>query len=163
MKIFRRILIILLVVLILIQFIRPARNISTRQSPNDISTIYTVPSNVSSILKKACNDCHSNNTRYPWYSYIQPVALWLDDHINEGKRGLNFNEFASYPLRRQYHKLEEVVDVIKKDEMPLYSYTIIHQEAKLSEEEKLSLTTWANALRGTMESKYPKDSLVRKK
>jgi hypothetical protein len=55
------------------------------------------------------------------------------------------------------------VNVIKKDEMPLYSYTIIHKDAKLSEEEKLSLTTWANALRGTMESKYPKDSLVRKK
>lgn len=86
------ILITLLVVLVVIQFFHPAKNISTVKSPNDIAVLHNVPANVSTILDKACNDCHSNNTRYPWYNNIQPVAWWLDNHVQEGKGELNFNE-----------------------------------------------------------------------
>jgi hypothetical protein len=163
MKTFKRILVFLLVVLVIIQFMRPAKNLSATTSANDITTLYAVPANVNTILVKACNDCHSNNTRYPWYSRLQPVAWWLNDHIQEGKRELNFNEFKSYSLRKQYNKLKEIDDQVKKGEMPLQSYTIVHTDARLSNEEKATLTNWADGIRKSMEAKYPMDSLLRKK
>lgn len=163
MKIFKKIILGLLVVLIIIQFFHPKKNVSTAKSPNDIAVLYPVPESVASILNKACNDCHSNNTRYPWYNNIQPVSWWLDDHIREGKRELNFNDFGSYRIGKQYHKLEEVIDQVKKDEMPLGSYTLIHTDAKLTDEEKASLTQWAAAIRDTIKAHYPADSLARKK
>ncbi len=163
MKTFKRILVILLIVLILIQFFRPAQNRSASPSPADISTIYPVSANVNSVLEKACYDCHSNNTRYPWYANIQPVAWWLDDHIREGKHDLNFSEFASYRIGKQYRKLEEVVDLVKQGDMPLQSYTIVHIDAKLTREEKVLLTSWTDTLRNSIRQKYPPDSLIRKK
>lgn len=163
MKTFKIVLIVLLVILIVIQFFHPAKNISTAQWPNDIAVVYNEPDNVRTILNKACNDCHSNNTRYPWYNNIQPVAWWLNYHLQEGKRELNFNEFGSYPIRRQYHKLEELTEMVKEGEMPLGSYTLIHTDARLRDQEKETLTDWANSIRATIRAKYPADSLVRKR
>lgn len=163
MKIAKRIVLILLVVLIIIQFFHPKKNLSTEKSPDNISAVYHVPANVESILNKACNDCHSNDTRYPWYNNIQPVAWWLDNHISEGKRELNFDEFKTYRPARQYNKLKEVVEQVKEGEMPLGSYTIIHTDAKLTDQEKSTLVNWAESIRNIMKEKYPADSLVRKK
>lgn len=159
----RRILLIIIIILIGIQFIRPAKNQSNEVLTNDISHVYTVPQNVSAVLKKACNDCHSNNTVYPWYSQVQPIGWWLNNHIEEGKEELNFNEFAAYPIPRQYHKLEEVIEQVKEGEMPIWSYTLIHTDAKLSDEEKQTLINWAQGIRDTMKVKYPADSLQSKK
>lgn len=136
MKIFKRILLVLLVVLILIQFFRPQRNISASPSPADISTIYPVPANVGSILKKACYDCLATIQIIHGMANVQPIAWWLNDHVEEGKRGLNFSEFASYRLRKQYHKLQEVIDEVKKGDMPLQSYTLIHADARLTAEDR---------------------------
>jgi hypothetical protein len=163
MKRVKIVLIVLLVILIVIQFFHPKKNISTAKSPTDISALYPVPADVARVLNKACNDCHSNNTRYPWYSNLQPVAWWLDNHIQEGKRELNFNEFASYPLRKQYHKLEEVSEQLEEGHMPLSSYTFIHTDAKLTDTEKAALTSWVDSIRGAMKAKYPADSLIRRK
>jgi hypothetical protein len=163
MKRFKTILLVLLLIVVVIQFFHPKRNISTAASPNDISALYPMKSEVDIILKKACNDCHSNNTRYPWYANIQPVAWWLNDHVRDGKRGLNFNEFATYPLRRQYRKLEEIKEQVKEGEMPLSSYTLIHTDANLTAGEKASLTNWVDSIRNVMKATYPADSLARKK
>lgn len=148
----RKILIGLLVVLVIIQFIRPERNVASAMSANDISTKYTVPDDVNKVLQKACNDCHSNNTVYPWYSNIQPVGWWLQNHVNEGKEELNFSEFASYKNKKAAHKLEEVVELVEEGEMPLESYTIVHKEAKLTNEEKATLVAWAKALHQQIKS-----------
>jgi Haem-binding domain len=154
----------LLAAMVIIQFFRPEKNINTTTAAtaNDITKVFAVPENVQSILKTSCYDCHSNNTYYPWYNNIQPVAWWLNHHVDEGKSELNFNEFATYSIRRQYKKMEEVIDEVKEGEMPLSSYTIIHKDAKLSQEQKLALSNWADAIRKDMESKYPPDSLKRK-
>jgi hypothetical protein len=136
----------LLVALIIIQFFKPERNLSTTKSANDITNKYAVPASVQEILKTSCFDCHSNNTVYPWYANIQPVAWWLADHVNEGKRELNFSEFLTYSPKKAHHKLEEVNDMVKEGEMPLQSYTIIHQNAKLNEAQKLEIATWADGL-----------------
>ena len=161
-KIFKIILISLLCILVLIQFIRPKKNISSVLSTNDISTKYPVPDNVKKILQVACNDCHSNNTRYPWYAEIQPVAWWLDGHIEEGKRSLNFSDFAKYRIRKQFRKLEEINELVKKDEMPLASYTWIHKDARLTSEEKQTIAEWTAALQDSIRAHYPSDSLLKK-
>jgi len=160
-KFFKRLLLFLLLVFIVIQFFRPAKNRSEGIATNDITTKYTVPADVLAALKTSCYDCHSNNTNYPWYNNIQPVAWWLADHIKEGKRELNFSEFASYKIRRQYVKLEAINDQVKKAEMPLDSYTLIHTNAKLTDQQKLSIANWVTALRDSIKAQYPEDSLKR--
>lgn len=159
MKKLKKPLLILLVVFAAIQFIQPAKNISTETSPNKIAA----SEEVRKILAKSCNDCHSNNTVYPWYNNIQPVAWWLARHVDDGKRHLNFDEFYSYNLARQYHKLEETEEMLATDEMPLNSYTWTHRDAILSSEEKQTLIDWTQTLRKEMEATYPKDSLVLKR
>lgn len=162
-KIIKRTLLILLFVFIAIQFIRPAKNKSEGESPNHISTLYPVPADVKSVLTTSCNDCHTNNTVYPWYANIQPVAWWLNDHIVDGKKHLNLSEFASYSLRKQYHKLEEVHEMVTDGIMPLDTYLWLHHDAELSEAQKRTLTDWATATMDSMKARYPIDSLVKKK
>jgi Haem-binding domain len=162
-KILKRTALVLLAALVVIQFFHPAKNKQEGIAANHISNKYPVPDDVNIILQKACNDCHSNNTLYPWYNNIQPVAWWLNSHINEGKSKFNFSEFNGYPLRRQYRKLEEVINEVKEGGMPLDSYTWIHKDAKLTQEEKVKVTDWAVLIRKEMEANYPMDSLIRKK
>ena len=162
-KIFKRTFQILLLAFVVIQFIRPAKNRAEGISNNDISKIYAVPADVETILKTSCYDCHSNNTVYPWYAEVQPVAWWLADHIKDAKKDLNFSEFAGYSIRRQYRKFEEINDLVKKGEMPLDSYLWIHKYAKLDDQQKLTIANWVTAIRDTMKATYPPDSLVRKK
>jgi mono/diheme cytochrome c family protein len=164
-KILKRTLLVLLLAFVVIQFFRPVKN--TAGGPEafakDIATAHDVPADVQLIFQKACYDCHSNNTAYPWYSYIQPVAWWLNDHVKEGKKELNFSEFAGYSIRRKYKKLEEINKEVKEGEMPLESYTLIHTDAKLSDAERLAIANWVTSLRDSMKRVYPEDSLVRKK
>src|SRR5687768_15468360 len=117
----RKILIGLLVAFIIIQFIRPAQNKSLASQPNDITVTMAVPTDVQQILHKACYDCHSNNTAYPWYSYIQPVYWWLNHHVAEGKDELNFSEFGTYNLKRKLKKFNEISGEVTEGEMPLKS------------------------------------------
>ena len=142
----RKILLIVLVILVVIQFIRPARNISTTPSPHDISTEYAVPDSVKNIMAVACNDCHTNNTRYPWYANIQPVGWWLTNHVNEGKRHLNYSEFTSYDKKKQYKKMDATAHEVKEGDMPLNSYLWIHKDAKLTQAEKDLLVNWSQQL-----------------
>ncbi len=137
----------LLVLLVIIQFIRPTRNISSTESPNEISKFYNVPDEIHAVLKKSCYDCHSNNTNYPWYVNIQPVGWWLQRHINEGKKELNFEEFGTYVEKRAKHKFDEIEELVREGEMPLGSYTLIHRDAKLTPEQSEAIAAWAGALK----------------
>jgi hypothetical protein len=159
----KKILFLLLLGLIIIQFIHPAKNKASGTHANYIGNLYTVPEDVKIILAKACNDCHTNNTNYPWYTNIQPVDWWINHHVKDGKKQLNFDEYTNRSLRSQYHKMEEIVEMVKEDEMPLNSYTWAHKEAKLTESEKNKLMSWADTIRDSLEARYPMDSLVRKK
>ncbi len=150
---FKKIMIGLLVVFVAIQFIRPERNQSAIAGENDIRVHYAVPSNVLSVLKRACYDCHSNNSAYPWYTNIQPVGWWIQDHINHGKGHLNFSEFATYSAKKAAHKMEEVAEEVKHNEMPLENYTWMHADAKLSQRDKELLVEWASDLQKQLEAK----------
>jgi hypothetical protein len=159
----KKILLFLLFGLIVIQFIHPKRNKAEGMQPNYIGNVYPVSKEVKSILAKACNDCHSNNTRYPWYCRLQPVDWWIAKHVKEGKGHLNLDEYTNRNLRYQYHKLEEIAEQVTDHHMPLNSYTWIHKDAKLTSDEKASLVAWADGLMDSMKARYPIDSLIRKK
>ncbi len=143
----------LLAAFLVIQFIHPARNENTTVSAKDIDVLYPVPDSVKLVLQKACMDCHSNNTRYPWYNKIQPVAWWLNDHINEGKGELNFSEFGTRTPEKQAKKLRKVAKEVQEGGMPLSSYTWIHKDAKLTAQEKDMLINWANGLADKIQPK----------
>lgn len=160
MKIIKKLLWVLLGVLLIIQFFRPAPNVSAAVNDHDIMKAYPASPEVQAILQRACNDCHSNNTVYPWYSKIQPVAWWLDNHIKEGKRELNFSEFLGYRIARQYKKIGEVAEEVNEGDMPLSSYTLVHTNAKLSAGEKKQLNDWCDGVRAAIQAKYPADSLI---
>lgn len=160
---FRKIMLFLLAAFLVIQFFHPKKNKAEGPQPNYIGNNYAIPDDVKAILGKACNDCHSNNTHYPWYAKIQPVHWWMNKHINEGKRGLNFDEYTSRRIFFQYKKMDDVIEVIKENEMPLDSYTWIHKDAILTQAEKDKLISWASAVRDSIKSRYPADSLTRPK
>lgn len=155
----KKILLGLLGTLLIIQFIRPDRNESAAV-PGDIAAKYDVPDNVMAILKPACYDCHSNQTRYPWYAAIQPVAWWLAAHVNDGKRHLNFHEFTTRRVAVQNHKLEEIIEMVKEEEMPLGSYTWTHADARLSDAQRELIVNWARSAMDSLKAQYPADSLV---
>lgn len=138
----KRILLVLAVLLVAIQFIPSAPNQNGQMDKSDISVAYNAPKGIQAILTESCYDCHSNNTIYPWYSKIQPVRLFLDHHIEEGKENLNFSEFGSYSLRRQGNKLRAIGNSISEGTMPIRSYTLIHRNSRLSREEKNVLLKW---------------------
>ena len=154
---------ILLAALVIIQFIHPKKNKAQGPQPNYIGNSFTVPVDVKPILDKACNDCHSNNSNYPWYANFQPIHWWLEKHIKDGKKELNFDEYTNRSLRYQYHKMEETIEMVKEGEMPLNSYTWTHKDAKLTTQEKAKITGWAQSVMDTMKAMYPIDSLIRKK
>ncbi|MFA5298488.1 MAG: heme-binding domain-containing protein [Lutibacter sp.] len=151
MNVFKIIVIFIMVVLVGIQFIPTTRNQSVLILQTDFNNTFQVPNNVQQILKISCYDCHSNNTNYPWYNKIQPASWLLENHIKEGKKELNFSEFGTYSKRRQKNKLKSIINQIKKDEMPLYSYTLIHKDAKLSERNKKDLIDWLSKQKDSIE------------
>ena len=131
-----------LVLLVVIQFIRPSRNNDGKTAGSAFVQMYGVPDSVNQILREACYDCHSNNTRYPWYTNIQPVGWILAGHIKRGKSKLNFSEFNSYSNRRKVSKLKEIANQIEDNEMPLSSYKLMHKKARLSTMEKNLIVSW---------------------
>ena len=143
MRLFKRILIAIVIILLAIQFFRPDRNIENQASSTDISGVFSMPDSVKVILQNACYDCHSNNTRYPWYVNIQPAGWWMAGHISDAKGDLNFSEFGGYTPRKQISKLDGVAGVIEKDLMPLKSYKMMHKSARLSTDEKQLVINWA--------------------
>jgi hypothetical protein len=162
-KILKTVLIVLLIAFIVIQFIRPSKNAGEEIAANQITAVQQVPEDVQQLLKVSCYDCHSNTTHYPWYSKIQPVAWFLNDHIVEGKKELNFSEFANYPVFRRYKKFKETGKEVKDGDMPIFSYTLLHRDASLNADQKLLIETWAANAMKEMEAKYPADSLVKPK
>jgi len=163
MKILKWIAILVSGALVIIQFIRPERNVADGNSTNDISATFDVPQDVQQILRTSCFDCHSNATMYPWYAEVQPIGWWLNSHIQEARRELNFSEFAGYRPRRQFIKLQQIAEQVSEDEMPLPSYLIIHTNAKLSTQQRERLVAWTTVLRDSMKAAYPADSLTRRK
>ena len=133
------------------QLYQPARNESYEQELTaNFTKMYDVPKNVETILRTSCYDCHSNNTNYPLYSYIQPARFFMEEHIKDGKKDLNFNEFGKYSKRKQENKLEAIIKQIKSDEMPLASYTLLHKNAIVTPAQKEEVINWISQLKDSL-------------
>lgn len=139
MKKKRSIFLISLLVLVGIQFI-PVNYSNPAVDPSkNFVDIYHAPSSVKQTLQNACYDCHSNETKYPWYSYVAPVSWMLKNHIDEGREHLNFSEFGNYKPDNIPHILDECTELVKKRDMPLRAYVLMHRNAKLSDEQEKEL------------------------
>lgn len=139
----RKILVPIVLILGLIQFI-----------PHEREVVETVVSakfatdnlEVQNILDKACMDCHSNETKYPWYANVVPVNYWLEGHVKEGREHLNFSTWNDQPLADQQHMAEEIVEVVGKKEMPMLFYWLIHWDAKLTDAERATLVDYFKSI-----------------
>lgn len=156
---FRKVLLILFALFIIIQFVRPAKNLSAERT-RGISNVYAVPADVNKILETSCADCHSNKTVYPWYAEVQPVGWWLNNHIKEGKRHFNLDDFTGRRIGWQFKKMDDCIEQLNNDEMPLETYTMIHHNARLSAADKERLISWCESVKAQIKSRYPADSLV---
>lgn len=156
----KKILLGLAAVFVVMQFIRPERN-ESGDDTHHFTKKYPVSTEVAIMLKTACNDCHSNKTNYPWYANVQPFAWFLDHHVKDGKKHLNFSAFTHRKIAYQNHKFEEIIEMVEKKEMPLPSYTWLglHPEANLSDAQRALLVNWAKAQMDSLKAQYPADSL----
>jgi hypothetical protein len=128
------------------QAIQPSKNSGNSSSLKDITRTVTVPEDVLTILKRSCYDCHSNHTSYLWFDRISPVSWWVANHIKEGKIELNFTEFGNYSAKKQLNKLKEIKETVENGEMPLKSYLVMHQDARLMNTQQIKLVDWAKTV-----------------
>lgn len=129
-------------VFIIIQFFPIDKTNPITNEGMDFLKIKNTPEPIAKLIRNSCYDCHSNETKYPFYSNIQPVAWLLKNHIDEGRKELNFSTFATYEPKRQAHKLEEATEYVEQKNMPLESYTLGHSDAKLSDEQRKQLVNY---------------------
>ena len=126
----------IILILGLIQFIPHEREITIL---DETAKFTTENIEVQNILTKACMDCHSNETIYPWYANVTPLNFWLEGHVKEGREHLNFSEWNSYQAEDKKHIAKEIVEVVGDKEMPMLFYWLIHWEAKLTDAERETL------------------------
>ena len=139
---------ILLVVLVLgIQAIRPARTNPPIDESQTINAKTQMTSDVTAIFDRSCRDCHTNKTVWPWYTNVAPVSWWLSNHVNDGRRSLNMSEWGRLPNDRQDRKLRQICDEVQDGIMPLSSYTPMHPAAKLSDQDRKTLCDWTETER----------------
>ena len=132
----------MLIALVIAQFFSPEKNEGSLDTVNTFIAETNPPANVLEILKTSCFDCHSAKTNYPWYNSITPVNYWLDSHVKDGKKHLDFSKWSSYSLKKKEHKMDELYEEVEKGEMPLNSYTWTHSEANLTQEQIDGIVVW---------------------
>lgn len=147
MKIVKKILLILLVLFVIAQFFGPEKNQGDLASVQPFLDETNPPETVKAILNESCYDCHSDVTRYPWYNKITPVNYWLAEHVNDGKKHFNFSNWVGNSTKRKDNKMEELIEMVEEKEMPLESYIVVHQEAKLSDDQIKAIVDWAKQVR----------------
>ena len=132
-----------LIIFLSMQLYQPARNVDKGQVyTTDFTQFYKMPVQVKAMFQTSCYDCHSNNINYVWYDYIQPARALVESHIKNAKEDLNFNEWGKYSNRKQERLLNSIKEQIETKQMPLSSYTLMHKDAKLNDEQIKVLTNW---------------------
>ena len=143
--------VVLFAAFVAVQFYRPIQISPPIDEAETLAATTQVPENVNQILVRSCNDCHSNETVYPWYSNISPFSWLLADHIEEGRRELNFSVWTTYSAKKKRHKFDEVCQQVTSDAMPYNQYLWIHRDAQLSAEDKKILCDWAETEKAKIE------------
>jgi hypothetical protein len=134
--------IVLVVLLVAIQAIRPARTNPAVDESKTIAANATVNPEVAAILERACSDCHSNKTAWPWYTEVAPISWWLVDHVNDARKELSLSEWGTYDSKKRARKLKKICEEVEEGGMPLTSYLLLHPKARLSDSDKQILCEW---------------------
>jgi len=145
MRIFKRIVLALIVIFLLMQLYRPGHDNPPVDQTKTIEQTTSIPPNVQTILSRSCNDCHSSKTTWPWYSQMAPISWMLAEHVKDGRGEVNFSEWGTYSARKKRRKLTEICEQVNKKEMPISSYLWIHHDAALSPADRNAICDWANA------------------
>lgn len=143
----KKLLLALVAFLVVIQFFKIDKTNPAIDKKSDFLVMKNTPENVATLIKNACYDCHSNESVYPWYTNVQPIAWFVKNHIDEGREELNFSTFGTYDAVKQARKLKKAAREVLENEMPLSSYTIIHQNAKLTEEQTKTLEAYFTTMK----------------
>ncbi len=147
MKFLKILAVLLMICFAGIQLIPTTLNQNNLVSKNDFLLVNNTPKKINKLLNKACYDCHSNNTVYPWYNNIQPFTWLINKHIVEGKKELNFSQWNELSQRRKVSKLRSIVKQIEQNKMPLNSYTILHKDSNLTSEDKKLIIDYLNEMK----------------
>ena len=146
------ILLILLIVFVVIQFVRPDMTNPPTNPAHTIDSVVTVTPQVEAILQRSCDDCHDNDTRWPWYAQVSPVSWLLRSDVTNAKKNFSLPEFATYSKKKQARKLQQVYDQVTKGDMPLWYYLPLHPAAKLSDADRQTLCQWAKSEKARIEA-----------
>jgi hypothetical protein len=149
-KVVRWILLGMLLILVAIQFVPVDR------SNPPVEAEVSAPENVLAILRRACYDCHSNETVWPWYSQVAPFSLLVASDVREGREKLNFSTWDRLTTQEQVKKLQESWKEVAEEEMPPSLYLNIHRDATLSAEDRTALRNWISRTAPEPEGKNEK-------
>ena len=149
-KILKILAIVVVAAFIVIQFFRVDRSVPAVVHAETLEAAVVVPPDISLMLGRSCNDCHTNQTVYPWYTNVQPVAWFMKGHIDDGRRKLNLSIFNTYTNKKKVKKLEEICEQVESKEMPLPSYLWMHGDAVLQDSEAKALCDWANQAKASI-------------
>ena len=143
-KVLRWLFLIGVCLFVIVQFIRPARTNPVSEPSLALESHAQVEPKVAQILDRSCADCHSNKTRWPWYTQVAPVSWFVIDHVNHGRSHLNFSEWGSYDKERQTNLMRQMCAEVKSGAMPLSSYTPLHPGSTLTAEDIKTICDWTN-------------------
>ncbi len=149
-KAIRWVLLIGLALFALAQVVRPAKTNPASEASLALESHVQVDPQMAAILDRSCNDCHSNKTRWPWYSHVAPVSWWVIDHVNHGRSHLNFSEWGKYDKGEQRNLLKQICGLTNQGSMPLGSYTPMHPGAKLTAADVETICGWSNKMMTTL-------------
>lgn len=148
-RLVRSVLIVFLLIFIGAQFVRPDRR--NPPAPAAASLRSVAPPPITAILDRACRDCHSNETRWPWYTTVSPTSWLVANHVHEGRENFNYSDWTAYPSDDQDKFLGGMCDLARRGRMPPPSYLLIHRDARLSAADVTALCTWSDQMRDTLQ------------
>jgi hypothetical protein len=147
----RRILFLIIILFLILQVFQPSRNTSSDILKTDIANMYNLPDSVEVLFINRCYDCHSNNSEYPWFTNIQPIAWFVKNNIEKGKSHLNFSNFGEYDQKTIIKKLNKLSEVMRQDKMPIKTYKWYYKKASLNSTERILIANWAINLKDSLE------------
>lgn len=133
------------IIFLVIQFVPNQLPEVTENNPKDLLGSGLVEGEMATLLKTACYDCHSNETKYPWYSFVAPVSWLVAKDTREGREEVNFSYWTDIDMMDKLAILDDVYSEVEEEHMPLPIYLSMHSEAKLTPEDRQKIMEWAEA------------------
>lgn len=153
LKVLRWGLVVLFCAFVVAQFFGPARTNPVADASQSVEANLQVTPEVAAVLDHSCSDCHSNKTRWPWYSHVAPVSWFVIDHVNEGRENINFSEWTQYTPQNADALLRQICREVRAGVMPLSSYTPLHPGSEVSAEDRQKICAWTDAERARLAGK----------